>query len=50
MLPVADIGWTCKLNQTQAESVGWQQLVGSVRHVGRHYHQVGQPAVIFTAD
>ena len=51
ILPVTDIGWTYKLNQTQAESVGWQQLVASVRKVWTSLPP-GQRAnsVIFTAD
>jgi 4-amino-4-deoxy-L-arabinose transferase-like glycosyltransferase len=51
VLPVTDIGWTYKINQVQAESVGWPQLVGTVRAVLRSLPP-GQRAgaVIFTAD
>lgn len=33
VLPVADIGWTYQVNSTAAESVGWPQLVSTVRSV-----------------
>ena len=33
VLPAADIGWTYKVNQELAESIGWPQLVGTVRTV-----------------
>jgi hypothetical protein len=33
VLPAADIGWTYTVNQAPAESIGWPQLVGSVRTV-----------------
>jgi len=33
VLPAADIGWTAKVNPVLAESVGWPQLVGTVRTV-----------------
>jgi Dolichyl-phosphate-mannose-protein mannosyltransferase len=51
VLPAADIGWTAKVNSVAAESVGWPQLVSTVRTVwtslpaSRRAH-----AVIFTAD
>jgi 4-amino-4-deoxy-L-arabinose transferase-like glycosyltransferase len=51
VLPVTDIGWTYKLNQTQAESVGWQQLTGTVRTVWTSLPPAQRArAVIFTAD
>src|SRR5260370_18447368 len=31
VLAAADIGWTYKVNQAMAESIGWPQLVGTVR-------------------
>jgi 4-amino-4-deoxy-L-arabinose transferase-like glycosyltransferase len=51
VLPVSDIGWTYKLNQTQAESIGWPQLMDTVRSVWVSLPP-GQRAraVIFTAD
>ncbi len=33
VLPAADIGWTAKVNSVAAESVGWPQLVSTVRTV-----------------
>jgi 4-amino-4-deoxy-L-arabinose transferase-like glycosyltransferase len=33
VLPAADIGWIYKVNQTPAESIGWPQLVSTVRAV-----------------
>jgi hypothetical protein len=33
VLPVADSGWAYNVNQELAESVGWPQLVGTVRRV-----------------
>ncbi len=33
VLPAADIGWTYKLNQDPAESIGWPQLVATTRTV-----------------
>lgn len=33
VLPAADIGWTQKVNPVLADSVGWPQLVGTVRTV-----------------
>jgi 4-amino-4-deoxy-L-arabinose transferase-like glycosyltransferase len=51
VLPVANIGWTYAVNQTQAESVGWPQLIGTVRKVWTSLPP-GQRAnaVIFTAE
>ena len=31
VLPAGDVGWTQKINPVLAESVGWPQLVGTVR-------------------
>jgi 4-amino-4-deoxy-L-arabinose transferase-like glycosyltransferase len=31
VLPAADMGWTAKVNQVSAESIGWPQLVATVR-------------------
>jgi 4-amino-4-deoxy-L-arabinose transferase-like glycosyltransferase len=51
ILPVRNIGWTYKLNQTQAESLGWHQLVGTVRNVWTSLPPDQRArAVIFTAD
>jgi 4-amino-4-deoxy-L-arabinose transferase-like glycosyltransferase len=51
VLPVTDIGWTYKINQVQAESVGWPQLVGTVRRVWTTLPPAQRAgAVIFTAD
>ena len=33
VLPAADVGWTQKVNPVLADSVGWPQLVGTVRAV-----------------
>ncbi len=33
VLPAADIGWTYTVNQENAESLGWPQLVQAVHHV-----------------
>jgi hypothetical protein len=33
VLPAGDVGWTQKINPVLAESVGWPQLVGTVRTV-----------------
>jgi 4-amino-4-deoxy-L-arabinose transferase-like glycosyltransferase len=33
VLPAADVGWTAKVNTVLAESIGWPQLVGTVRSV-----------------
>ncbi len=33
VLPAADIGWTYKVNQDPAESIGWPQLVSATRTV-----------------
>jgi len=32
VLPASDIGWTYALNQVPSESVGWPELVSTVRH------------------
>ena len=53
VLPAADIGWTYKVNQELAESIGWPQLVRTVRHgldlpAARQRQRAS--AVIFTAD
>lgn len=51
VLPISDIGWTYKVNQAEAESVGWPQLVGTVRSVWASLPP-GQrgSAVIFAAE
>jgi hypothetical protein len=51
VLPAADVGWTYKLSAVNGETIGWPQLVGTVRTAW-----VAVPArqrasaVIFTAD
>jgi len=51
LLPVTDIGWTYKVNQVQAESVGWPQLIGTVRKVWTSLPPDRRAkAVIFTVD
>ena len=51
VLPAKDIGWTYKVNQEPAETVGWPELVDSVSKV---WHSLPARqragAVIFTAD
>jgi 4-amino-4-deoxy-L-arabinose transferase-like glycosyltransferase len=51
VLPAADSGWAYQVNQELAESVGWPQLVGTVRRVWVSLPP-GQRAnaVIFTAE
>jgi hypothetical protein len=51
VLPAADIGWTYKVNQVPGESIGWPQLIGTVRGVWLSLPP-GQRAnaVIFTAE
>jgi hypothetical protein len=51
VLPAADIGWTYKVNQELAESIGWPQLVSTVRTVWTSLPPSQRAsAVIFTAD
>jgi len=51
VLPAADIGWTYKVNQELAESMGWPQLVRTVRTVWTSLPPSQRAsAVIFTAD
>jgi 4-amino-4-deoxy-L-arabinose transferase-like glycosyltransferase len=51
VLPAADIGWTYKVNQELAESIGWPQLVRAVRTVWTSLPpRQRASAVIFTAD
>ncbi len=51
VLPAADIGWTYRLNQDPAESIGWPQLVSSVRAVWASLPpRQRASAVIFTAN
>jgi len=51
VLPARDIGWTYKLNQAQAEQVGWPELVHSVATAWRSIPPDRRSsAVIFTAD
>ena len=51
VLPAADIGWTYKVNQQLAESMGWPQLVRTVRTVWTSLPPSQRAsAVIFTAD
>lgn len=51
VLPAADIGWTYKVNQVPGESIGWPQLVQSVRAVWTTLPPAQRAdAVIFTAD
>ncbi len=51
VLPAANIGWTYVVNQTPGESVGWPELVHTVRTVWTSLPpQVRAHAVIFTAD
>ncbi len=51
VLPATDIGWTYKVNSTVAESIGWPQLVRTVRTVWTSLPP-RQPtsAVIFTSN
>ena len=51
VLPAADIGWTYAVNQVPGESVGWPELVHTVRAAWMSL-TLGQraQAVIFTAD
>ena len=51
VLPAGDVGWTQKINPVLAESVGWPQLVGTVRTVWSSL-PAGQRAgaVIFTSN
>ncbi len=51
VLPAAGIGWTYKVNQALAESIGWPQLTGTVRTVWASLPPSQRAsAVIFTAD
>jgi 4-amino-4-deoxy-L-arabinose transferase-like glycosyltransferase len=51
VLPAADIGWTYNVNQALGETVGWPQLVRTVRTVWRSLPPSQRAsAVIFTAD
>jgi 4-amino-4-deoxy-L-arabinose transferase-like glycosyltransferase len=51
VLPAADIGWTYKVNQELAESIGWPQLVSTVRSVWASLPPSQRTtAVIFTAN
>jgi Dolichyl-phosphate-mannose-protein mannosyltransferase len=51
VLPAADIGWTYKVNQAEAESIGWPQLGGTVRMVWTSLPPSQRAsAVIFAAD
>ena len=51
VLPAADIGWTYKLNQDPAESIGWPQLVSTVRTAWTSLPpRQRASAVIFTAN
>jgi 4-amino-4-deoxy-L-arabinose transferase-like glycosyltransferase len=51
VLPAADIGWTAKVNSVAAESVGWPQLVSTVRTVWTSLPASERAhAVIFAAD
>jgi hypothetical protein len=51
VLPAGDVGWTQKINPVLAESVGWPQLVGTVRTAWSSL-PAGQRAgaVIFTSN
>jgi 4-amino-4-deoxy-L-arabinose transferase-like glycosyltransferase len=51
VLPAADIGWTAKVNSVAAESVGWPQLVSTVRGVWTSLPASQRAhAVIFTSN
>ena len=51
VLPAADIGWTSKVNPPLAQSIGWPQLVSTVRMVWDALpSRQRASAVIFTAD
>ncbi len=51
VLPAADIGWTYKLNQDPAESIGWPQLLSTVRTAWTSLPPLQQAsAVIFTSN
>jgi len=51
LLPVADIGWTYKINATLGETVGWPRLVRTVDGVWKSLPARQRArAVIFTAD
>ncbi len=51
VLPPGSIGWTYPVNQELAESIGWPQLVGTVRGVWLSLPPSQRAnAVIFTAD
>ncbi|MGE5288117.1 MAG: ArnT family glycosyltransferase [Micromonosporaceae bacterium] len=51
VLPAADIGWTYKVNSTVAESIGWPQLVSTVRTVWTSLPpRQRASAVIFTSN
>lgn len=51
VLPASEIGWTYKVNSVAAESVGWPQLVSSVRSVWTSLPASQRDhAVIFAAD
>jgi 4-amino-4-deoxy-L-arabinose transferase-like glycosyltransferase len=51
VLPAADIGWTYNINQVPAESVGWPELVATVRAEWRTLPAAERArTVIFTAN
>ena len=51
VLPAGSIGWTYQVNQELAESIGWPQLVSTVRGVWRSLPPSQRAnAVIFTAE
>ena len=51
VLPPADIGWTYKVNQQLAESIGWPQLASTVRTVWTSLPpRQRASAVIFTSN
>jgi 4-amino-4-deoxy-L-arabinose transferase-like glycosyltransferase len=51
VLPVSDIAWTYKTNQTLGETVGWPQLVGAVAKTWKSLPAAQRAnAVVFTAD
>lgn len=51
VLPGADVGWTYKVNSSAGETIGWPQLVGTVRAVWTSLPpRQRASAVIFTAE
>jgi 4-amino-4-deoxy-L-arabinose transferase-like glycosyltransferase len=44
VLPVADIGWTYKINKDPGETVGWPQVVRTVDGVWKSLPRAGAPA------